>query len=249
MPGPAGLGRHRPGGLLIAAAEPIHDPVLVWRAAGQLGVEAGAAAAAAAAGFIESGRQIRFCHPLARSVVYRLASVEERRRVHLALAQAIDPGTDPDRRAWHRAHAAPGLDEGVAAELTPGPARRARRALAAAQAKYQAGAPEAAGWLLGMALAGPLGELGRARAELLGAQLAADADGGHGAPSLLEAAKRLEPLHPRLARETYRDAFGAALAAWLCSADCRKWPRPPWPHRRHRGHRMAPACCWTGWRC
>jgi DNA-binding CsgD family transcriptional regulator len=225
--------------LLAAAAEPVHDPVLVWRAAGQLGVEAEAAVPAAEAGLIESGRRVRFCHPLARSVVYRMASAKERRRVHLALAQATDPGTDPDRRAWHRAHAAPGLDEGVAAELegsaerarargglaaaaafreraaelTPDPARRARRALAAAQAKHQAGAPEAARRLLGMALAGRLDELSRARAELLDAQLAADADGGHGAPSLLEAAKRLEPLHPRLARETYRDAFGAALAA------------------------------------
>jgi DNA-binding CsgD family transcriptional regulator len=225
--------------LLVAAAEPIHDPVLVWRAAGQLGVEAEAAAPAAAAGLIESGRQIRFCQPLTRAAVYRMAPAEERRHVHLALAQATDPGTDPDRRAWHRAHAAPGLDEGVAAELegsaerarargglaaaaafreraaelTPDPARRARRALAAAQAKHQAGAPEAARRLLGMALAGRLDELSRARAELLDAQLAADADGGHGTPSLLGAAKRLELLHPALARETYRDAFGAALAA------------------------------------
>ncbi|MGD0246594.1 MAG: LuxR C-terminal-related transcriptional regulator [Streptosporangiaceae bacterium] len=225
--------------LLVAAAEPVHDPVLVWRAAGQLGVEAEAAAPAAAAGLIESGRQIRFCHPRVRSGVYRLATAEERRLVHLALAEATDPGADPDRRAWHRAHAAPGLDEGVAAELegsaerarargglaaaaafreraaelTPDPARRAQRALAAAQSKHQAGAPEAARRLLGMAQAGPLGEFGRARAELLRAQMAADADGGHGAPSLLEAAKRLEPLHPGLARETYGDAFGAALAA------------------------------------
>ena len=100
-----------------------------------------------------------------------------------------------------------------AAELTPEPARRAQRALAAAQAKHQAGAPEAALRLLAMAQAGPLDELGRARAELLRAQMAADAGRGHGAPSLLKAAKRLEPLHPGLARETYRDAFGAALTA------------------------------------
>ena len=225
--------------LLVAAAEPIHDPVLVWHAAGQLGIKAEAAAPAAAAGLIEPGGQIRFCHPLARFAVYRTAPAEERRRVHLALAEATDPDSDPDRRAWHRAHAAAGLDEGVAAELecsaerarargglaaaaafreraaelTPDPARRAHRALAAAQAKHQAGAPEAARRLLGMAQAGPLDELGRAHAELLRAQMAADAGRGHGAPSLLKAAKRLEPLHPGLARETYRDAFGAALTA------------------------------------
>jgi DNA-binding CsgD family transcriptional regulator len=225
--------------LLVAAAEPIHDPVVVWRAAGQLGVTADAAAPAAVAGLIESGGQIRFRHPLARSAVYRTASPEERRRVHLALAEATDPDADPERRAWHRAHAAPGLDEGVAAELersadrtrargglaaaaafreraaelTPEPGRRAQRALAAARAKHQTGAPEAARRLLGMAQAGPLDELGRARADLLRAQMAADAAQGHGAPSLLKAAKRLEPLHPGLARETYRDAFGAALSA------------------------------------
>jgi DNA-binding CsgD family transcriptional regulator len=223
--------------LLVAATEPIHDPALVWRAAGQLGVKAEAAAPAAVAGVIESGGQIRFRHPLARAAVYRTASPEERRRVHLALAETTDPDADPERRAWHRAHAAPGLDESVAAELersadrarargglaaaaafreraaelTPEPARRAERALAAAQVKHQAGAPEAARRLLDMAHAGPLDELGRARVERLSAQLAADAGRGHGAPSLLKAAKRLEPLHPGLARETYRDAFGAAL--------------------------------------
>jgi DNA-binding CsgD family transcriptional regulator len=225
--------------LLVAAAEPVHDPVLVWRAASQLGVKAEAAAPAAAAGLIGSGGQIRFRHPLARSAVYRTASPEERRRVHLALAEATDPDAEPERRAWHRAHAAPGLDEGVAAELersadrarargglaaaaafreraaelTPQPARRAQRALAAAQAKYQAGAPEAARRMLGMVQAGPLDELDRAHAELLRAQMAADAARGQGAPSLLKVAKRLEPLHLRLARETYRDAFGAALTA------------------------------------
>ena len=225
--------------LLVAAAEPIHDPVVVWRAAGQLGITAETAAPAAAAGLIESGGQIRFRHPLARSAVYRTAPPEERRRVHLALAEATDPDAEPERRAWHRAHAAPGLDEAVAAELecsadrtrargglaaaaafreraaelTPEPARRAARALAAARAKHLAGAPEAARRLLGMAQAGPLDEFGRARAEVLRAQMAADAARGHGAPSLLKAAKRLEPLHAGLARETYRDAFGAAMTA------------------------------------
>jgi DNA-binding CsgD family transcriptional regulator len=226
--------------LLVAAAEPLWDPVLVWRAAGQLGVRVEAAAAAASAGLIEFGGQVRFCHPLARSAAYRSASPEERQSAHRALAEVIDPDTDPDRRAWHRAHAAPGLDEGVAAELersvgrarmrgglaaaaafseraaelTPEPARRASRALAAAQAKHQAGAPDAALRLLAMAQAGPLDELGRARAELLRAQLAADPGRGRDASALLlGAARRLEPLHPALARDAYGDAFGAALTA------------------------------------
>ena len=226
--------------LLAAAAEPVGDPVLLWRAAGQLGVGADAAAPAAAARLVEFGGLVRFRHPLGRAAVYQAASPRERQRIHHALAEATDPSLDPDRRAWHRALAASGLDEDVAAqlessagqarergglaaaaafaqraaELTPEPAPRARRALAAAQAKYRAGAPEAATRLLGMALTGPLDELGHARAELLRARLAVDSGGGREAPLLLlAAARRLHSLHPRLAREGYRDAFLAALTA------------------------------------
>jgi DNA-binding CsgD family transcriptional regulator len=225
--------------LLVAAAEPLWDPVLVWRAAEHLDVPAEAAAAAASAGLIESGGQLRFRHPLARSAVYRAATPEERQSAHRALAEATDPDADPDRRAWHRAHATPGLDEDVAAELersagrarvrgglaaaaafcqraaelTPEPARRAQRALTAAQAKHQAGAPDAARRLLAMAQAGPLDELARARAELLRAQLAADPGRGDAPALLLMAGKRLEPLHLGLARDAYRDAFRAALTA------------------------------------
>jgi len=226
--------------LLVAAAEPAGDPLLVWRAADRLGVQAAAAAPATAAGLIEFGGHVRFCHPLARSAVYRAASPQERHSAHRALAEATDPGIDPDRRAWHRARATTGLDEDVAAELegsatrarargglaaaaafceraaelTPDRARRARRALAAAQAKQQAGAPDAALRLLAIAEAGPLDELGYARAELLRAQLAADPGRGGDAPQLLlKAASRLEPLHAGLAREAYRDAFRAVLEA------------------------------------
>jgi DNA-binding CsgD family transcriptional regulator len=224
--------------LVVAAAEPVGDPTLVWRAAGHLGVTPAAAPSAAATGLIELGGQVRFCHPLARSAVYRAALPEQRQGVHRALAQATDPDADPDRRAWHLAHATPGLDEAVAAELessagrarargglaaaaafaeraadlTPDPARRARRALAAAQAKHYAGAPDAALRLLATVQAGPLDELGRAQAQLLYAQLAIGSAHGRDAPLLLlQAAKRLEPLHPGLARETYRDAFYTAL--------------------------------------
>ena len=226
--------------LLVAAAEPARDPVLVWRAAGQLGAGEDAAAPAAAAGLIEPGGQIRFPEPLTRYALYQAASPQERQRAHRALAEAISPATDLDRRAWHRAHAVPGLDEdaaaelertvgqaqargglaaaaafrGRAAELTYGRARRAQRALAAAGTSYQAGAPTAALRLLAMAQAGPLGKLGSARAELVGARLAADSGQDRdAAPLLLEAARRLELLDPGLAREACRDAFSAALKA------------------------------------
>ncbi|MFL5842524.1 MAG: AAA family ATPase [Thermoleophilaceae bacterium] len=225
--------------LLIAAAEPVGDPVPVWRAAERLGV-AGEAAPAAGAGLVEFGGRVRFRHPLVRSAVYRVASPEERQSVHRALAEATDPHLDPDRRAWHRAHGTPALDEDVAAELersagraqargglaaaaaflqraaelTPEPARRAQRALAAAQINHQAGAPAAALELLAMTQAGPLDDLERARADLLRAQITFAVDRGRDAPPLLlAAAKRLEPLDAALARETYLDAFSAALFA------------------------------------
>ena len=222
--------------LLIAAAEPAGDPVLVWRAAGYLGVHAEAAEPAAAAGLAEISGQIRFCHPQARAAVYRAATPRQRRVVHRALAQTAGCDAGPDQRAWHRAHATPHPDEGVAAglagsadracargglaaaaafgeraaDLTPEPACRARRALDAAQAKREAGALDAARRLLAVAQGGPLDELGRARAELLRAQLASRRDGWQ---LQLDAARRLESLDAGLAREAYREAFGAALTA------------------------------------
>jgi DNA-binding CsgD family transcriptional regulator len=224
--------------LLIAAAEPVGDPVLLWRAAERLGIGADAATPATAAGLFELGARVRFRHPLVRSAVYRVASPEERRTVHRALAEATDPDVDPDRRAWHRANAAADPDEDVASEversadraqargglaaaaaflerateLTPEPARRAQRALAAAQASYQAGAPDTALALLATAQAGPLDELQRARVDLLRAQVVFVVSRGRDAPPLLlAAAKRLEPLDVRLARETYLDALWAAI--------------------------------------
>ena len=226
--------------LVVAAAEPVGDPVTLWRAAERLGIGVDAATPAVAAGLFEFGGRVRFRHPLVRSAVYRSAPAEARHRVHQALAEATDPDLDPDRRAWHRAHATLGLDEEVAAELersagraqargglaaaaaflqraaelTPEPTRRARRTLAAAQSKHQAGAPDTALSLLAMAEAGPLDELQRARAELLRAQVTFAVNRGRDAPPLLlAAAKRLESLDAALARETYLDAFSAALFA------------------------------------
>jgi DNA-binding CsgD family transcriptional regulator len=207
---------------------------LIWQAAGALGVRATDATPAAEAGLIESGGPIRFRDPLARFAVYRMASLAERQSAHHALAVT----TDPDRQRWHRGHAAPGPEESLAAELeravptarargglaadaafreraaelTPDPDRRSRRALAAAQVKYQAGAAEGARRLLGLAQAGPLDELGHGQAELLRARLTADEGCCQDAlPLLVKAARRLEPLHPGLARQAYRDAFYVAL--------------------------------------
>ena len=232
--------------LLVAAAEPIGDPVLLWKAAGRLGIAADAAAPAIAAKLIEFGGLVRFRHPLGRAAIYQAASQRERQRVHLALAEATDAGVDPDRRAWHRALGASEIDEDIAtelectaarardrgglaaaaafgqraAELTPDPARRARRALTAAETKYQAGAPEAALRLLSMAQAGPLDQLGHGRAELLRVQLATDSGRGRDALShLLETATHLQVLQPPLAREAYRDAFLAALTAGRLAGD------------------------------
>ncbi len=222
----------------LAAADPSGDPVLVWRAAGRLAIGAGAAGPAMEAGLAEFGARVRFRHPLVRSAAYRSASVQTRQQLHAALAEATDPAVDPDRRAWHRAEAAPGPDEEVAAELercagraqrrgglaaaaaflersaglTLDPARRAQRALAAAQAKRKAGALDAALGLLAMAQAGPLDDLQRARGDLLRAQIAfASSHGRDAPPLLLSAAKWLETLDVGLARETYLEAFTAAL--------------------------------------
>ncbi|CCH87411.1 Transcriptional regulator, LuxR family [Modestobacter italicus] len=224
--------------LLVAAAEPTGDPALLWRAADHLGVDRETAAPAEAAGLVEIGTRVRFRHPLVRSAVYRAATPPDRRRAHGALAAATDPQVDPDRRAWHRAQALSGTDEEVAAELelsadrararggsaaagaflqraaelTPEPARRAGRALEAAQVKHQAGASEAALELLTVAAAGPLDARQRARLQLLRARVdfqLTRADGVSG--MLLDAAAALAPLDAALARETYLHALDAAL--------------------------------------
>jgi DNA-binding CsgD family transcriptional regulator len=231
--------------VLVAAADPVGDPALVWRAARRLGIGEPAAHAAESEGLLELGTGVTFRHPLVRSAVYRTSSPSERREVHGALAEATDPAVDPDRRAWHRAQATSVPDEEVAAELersagraqarggfaaaaaflersaglTLDPARRASRALGAAHAKQQAGALDEALGLVATAEAGPLDAFQQARVDVLRARISFASDRGSDAPPLLlKAAKRLEPLDVRLAREIYLDALTAALFAGRLAA-------------------------------
>lgn len=226
--------------LLLAAAEPVGDMDLLWRAGEQLGLGPEAAAPAEAAGLIELRDRVRFRHPLVRSALYRSATPAERRQAHGALAEATDAEASPDRRAWHRASAAERPDEAVATELeqsaghaaalgglaaaaafletaatlTPDPVRRAQRSLAAAQAKAGAGSFEDAYKLLAFAQSGPLAEAELAVVDLLRAQISYNSIHGNQAlPLMLAAARRLEPLDGAMARGTYLDALSAALFA------------------------------------
>jgi len=252
--------------LLVAAAEPVGDPLLLLAACERLGITV-SAVDAETDGLLALGERVTFRHPLVRSAVYRTATREQRREVHLALAEATDSSVDPDRRAWHLATAAAGPNEPVAAELEESasraqargglaaaaaflhravalsgdPKQRVRRALAAAQASLHAGIFEGALELLALAEAATPDELQMAHVELLRGQIAfASSLGTTAPPLLLKAAQRLERLDPELARETYLDAWGAALfAGRLASAGslaevsraARSAPRLPRPLR------------------
>ncbi len=252
--------------LLLAAAEPVGDPTVLWRAAKQLGIADAAASRVESEGLVDLDGAVTFRHPLVRSAVYGAAEPDERRKVHRALADATDPELDPDRRAWHRAQAASVPDEEVAAELersagraqargglaavaafleraaalTPDSRHRARRLLAAAGAKRDAGDLEAALALLAGVEPGVLEELEQARLDLLRAQIASEQQRGVDAGRLfLGAARRLEPLDPELARETYLEALGGAMTndvqavggASAVAAAARAAPPGPTPPR------------------
>jgi DNA-binding CsgD family transcriptional regulator len=253
--------------LLLAAADPIGDPLLLWRAGAQLGIGPAAADGAVALGLLTIGDRVTFRHPLVRSAVYGSAMAQDRRAVHRALAAATDSEADPDRRAWHLAGAAAGPDERVAAELehsadrayrrggfaatsaflrravdlTGDPAVRAERALAAAEASLQAANFDVAQGLVGVAEVGPFDEWRTARGELLRGQIALFSTFAAEAPEpLLQAALRLERLDVNLARDTYLDAWGAALLAGRLttrvgllevSRAARSAPRPDGPAR------------------
>jgi DNA-binding CsgD family transcriptional regulator len=233
--------------LLVAAADPAGDLALLWRAAQGLGIPDSAAQTVESEGMLSLEAGVAFRHPLVRSAVYGASEPSERSEVHRALAEAIDPDVDPDRRAWHRGQAASMPDEDVAADLersadrararggfaaaaaflerssvlTLDPARRAGRALAAAHAKQQAGAFDEALALIASAERGPLDEFQRGQVDVLRARISFAADRGSEAPGLLlAAAKRLEPLDARLAREIYLDALTAALFAGRLGGGC-----------------------------
>lgn len=232
--------------LLVAASEPTGDATLLWRAADHMGIDREAAAPAETAGLLEIDTRVRFRHPLVRSAVYRAATAPEHRHAHAVLAAATDPHTDPDRRAWHRAQSVLGTDEDAAADLersadralsrggfcaaaaflrratdlTPDPARRARRALEAAYSEHCAGAPEAALALLDGLDAEKLDPLQRARLELLRARITFHLTQGSEVPGmLLGAARMLAPLDSSLARETYLQAFDAATITGSAGVD------------------------------
>jgi DNA-binding CsgD family transcriptional regulator len=225
--------------LLVAAADPLGDPALIGRAAKRLEIPESATELVEAEGLLQIDARAVFRHPLLRSAIYRSARPDERRDAHRALAQATDTQIDADYRAWHRAQAASTPDEEIAAELersagraevrggsaavaafleraaalTPDPARRAERLLAVASAKRRAGDQEGALQLLGGIEAGLLNELARAQVDLLRAQIALEQHRASDAGRLfLDAASRLEPVDPDLARDTYLEALTGALA-------------------------------------
>ena len=224
--------------LFVAAAEPSGDVGILLRALDILGIAADAMVPAENAGLIELGSRVRFSHCFARSAAYRAATPEERRRGHAALAEVTDPQIDPDRRAWHRARATAAPDEEVAVELehcasraqaragpeaaaafseravelTPDLRRRGQRAISAAQAKFDAGAPASAESLLAIADVCPLDDLDRARVDRLKAHIAFARTRGGDTPALLSAAaQRLETLDPELARQTHLEALWATV--------------------------------------
>jgi DNA-binding CsgD family transcriptional regulator len=226
--------------LLVAAAEPTGDLSLVRSAAHRLGIPADAVTPAREVGLLDERAELGFRHPLVRSVVYRAAAISDRRRVHAALAEATDQHEDPDRRAWHLAAASEGPDETVAsalehsagraqarggvsaaaaflersAALTPDPAQRTSRTIAAAEASLQAGAFREAVALLDAADRESLDTIQRAMVDLLRAHVALAAGFGNDAPPLLErAARQMEAIDPEVARQTYLAAWVAMLFA------------------------------------
>jgi DNA-binding CsgD family transcriptional regulator len=273
--------------LQLAAADPVGDPVVIWKAAEQLGIGVDAATTAVEAGLVEFDARVQFRHPLVRSAAYRSASLKERQEIHRALAQATDPGVDPDRRAWHRAQATPSPNEEVAAELersagraqargglpaaaafveraallTPEPELRARRFLAAAAAKREAGELDEAVTLVTAAQSGMLDERSAAETERLRGGIAMDQGRFRDAAGLfLNAAKRLDTLDAAEARETHLQALetatwlddvgnpGGMLAAAEAARQAPSGPQPPrladivldaWATRLTLGHAAA----------
>ncbi|MFF5083999.1 ATP-binding protein [Actinoplanes sp. NPDC000266] len=226
--------------LLTAAVEPVGNVPLLWQALERLGIGPEAATAAESADLIEVGARMRFRHPLVRSAAWRSGHASELREVHRVLAEVTDPEQDPDRRAWHRAHATLGFDDEVAAELersaeralarggrsagaafleraaelTLDPGRRADLLLRAARSRADAGSPDLVPALLATVELAPLTPLQQARVERLRARAAFLTNpGATSVHPLLAAARKLEKLDAAAATETYLMAIGAAMYA------------------------------------
>jgi DNA-binding CsgD family transcriptional regulator len=225
--------------LTLASADSTGAPRLLWDAARRLGLDlTNAGHAAAATGLVSFAGRVQFCHPLARSAVYRAASPDLRRQAHEALAAATDPVTDPDRRAWHRAEASAAPDDAVAADLercaararerggmvaaaafleraaalTLDPATAVDRTLAAAAAHLGAAAPDAAERLLTTVEPGGLDECRRAEVDILRGRIAFTRHtDSRGPRHMLRAARRLAPVDPSRSRDTFLDALEMAL--------------------------------------
>ncbi len=230
--------------LALAAAEPTGNPALFNGAAQVLGLDTSMVAPAEREGFIEVGGHVRFRHPLVRAVSYRAAPVSARLDAHRALAEVTDPIRDPDRRAWHRAGSTLGRDEDIAKELeqsagrararggplgaaalleraarlTPDGPRRADRTVAAAQAKYEAGAIDSALHLLSAVEPDPASELREALIQRLRGKIALEHGLGVESAELLRgAAARLQSLDPRLAADTHFESLVSAI--WASGPD------------------------------
>ena len=226
--------------LVVAAADPSGNPLLLRRASQALGLELGLLDAAVHAGLVTVGRRIEFANLLVRMDVYSSATTDERQRIHLALADATNRERDPDRAAWHRACGTSGPDEDVASDLerhagraearaglaataaflrraaalTADPLRRFDRGLKAAQASLDVGAVEAALELAVAVEGDTLDGLQRARVGVVRGRVASVAGPARDAPELLlTAARQLETVDSALSRETYLDAWVAALLA------------------------------------
>ena len=248
--------------LLAAAADPVGDVTVLWSAAARLGLGTAASDEAEAAGLIEIGSRVVFRHPLVRSAAYRAASASDRREIHRALAEVTDIVLDPDRRAWHRAQAAAGPDEAVAAELegsadrararggaaaaaaflaraatlTPDPSRHAARGLAAASAKRDAGALNAATALLVAVEHGPPDDRRAAKSLPSSWTVALDLQPRRRRGPALLNRRAFESLDLGLARQIHLEALGTAMwSDGLHSSDLLEAARaalaaPPGPH-------------------
>jgi DNA-binding CsgD family transcriptional regulator len=161
--------------LLFAAAEGSGELVTILRAAATAGLGTDALRPAEEEGLVAvvDGR-LDFRHPLVRSAVYQGATFSERQTVHTAFAETLDR-SNLDRRAWHRAATAAGVDDEIADELeavadrasqrgghaaaaaafekaaglSPDDTNRTRRLLAAADAAWLAGRTDRARALVG----------------------------------------------------------------------------------------------------